>query len=508
MKFLPTTRMAILLMIFLGACALDAEQHSLLWVDGGEAWAPQGRLPDFSFAGYQRGERPLPEVPAGISVKEFGATGDGTTDDTAAFLRALAQVKSGAIEVPPGRYVITDILVIDRSNIVLRGAGPDKTILYFPKPLNEIKPDWGQTTSGRRTSNYSWSGGFITLRGSFNPAKLSDVVAPAQRGDYEVVVGDASALQVGQEVEFSQSDTVDNSLAVHLYSGDPGPIDELHRRARVSLVTRIRSIQGKHVRFDRPLRCDVELKWHPQVGAFHPSVVESGVQDVAFEFPLTDYRGHFTELGFNPVALSQVAHCWIRNVRVLNADSGLFITGAFNTVDGFVLESARKVDAQGCCGHHGTILVGGDNLFTHFNIKSRFIHDVTVSAFCSGNVFSLGQGVDLSLDHHRRCPYENLFTHLDAGAGTRLWKCGGGDALGKNCGARGTFWNIRSAAPLSYPPDKFGPESMNLVGLQTTNATTTNFIGRWFEAIPPGQLEPQNLHQAQLQRRLGAPDHN
>lgn len=100
-------------------------------------------------------------------MKTFGAKGDGVTDDTQAFLDALAQVKAGAIEVPPSRYRITRPLEITRPNIVLRGAGPDKTVLLFPKTLNDIKPNWGTTTTGQRTSNYSWSGGFITLRGSF-----------------------------------------------------------------------------------------------------------------------------------------------------------------------------------------------------------------------------------------------------------------------------------------------------------------------------------------------------
>jgi hypothetical protein len=171
-------------------------------------------------------------------------------------------------------------------------------------------------------------------------------------------------------------------------------------------------------------------------------------------------------------------------------------------VDGIVFETSRPADKQNCTGHHGVILGGADNLFTNFDIRMRFIHDLTVSGFCSGNVFARGRGVDLCLDHHRHAPNENLFTDLDAGAGTRLWRCGGGEALGKHCGARGTFWNIRASRPLSYPPAAFGPPSMNFVGLETTQPSETSPQGKWFEAIPPAQLHPQDLHAAQLQRRL------
>ena len=487
-----------------GTALSASAQHSQLWGESGASWTPQSRLPDFSFAGYRRGEKPLPNVPRGVSVKDFGAKGDGQTDDTAAFLKALVEVKSGAIEVPPGRYRITGLLEITRPNVILRGAGTDRSVLFFPTPLNDIKPNWGATTTGQKTSNYSWSGGFITVRGSFQSKKLTDIAGPAKRGDQAVTVASAAGLRVGQEIEVYQSDTPDNTLAVHLYGGDAGPVENLKGRARVSLVSRITAIRGDRVTLDRPLRCDLRSEWQPQLRAFEPTVTESGVENLAFEFPLTPYKGHFTELGFNPVALSGVAHCWVRNVRVVNADSGPFINGVFNTADGVVLESTRSVDNQNCTGHHGVSLGGGDNLLTNFDLRMRFIHDITVSGFCSGNVISRGRGNDLSLDHHRYAPNENLFTELDAGAGTRLWKCGGGAALGKHCGARGTFWNIRSARPLSYPPAAFGPPSMNLVGLETTQPSETNVEGKWFEAIPPAQLQPRNLHAAQLQRRLGS----
>jgi len=482
--------------------AAAPEQTSRLWGQDGADWTPQSRLPDFSFAGYQRGEQPLPVVPRGVSVKDFGAQGDGTTDDTAAFQKALTEVKAGAIEVPPGRYRILGLLEINRPNVVLRGAGPEHTVLFFPKPLNEIKPNWGATTTGQRTSNYSWSGGFITLQGSLRAERLTPITSPARRGDQTITVASAPSLHVGQEVEVFQSDTTTHSLTLHLYDGDAGPVENIKGRSHTSLVCRITALAGSRVTLDRPLRCDIQPEWQPELRAFRPTVTGSGVENLTFEFPGTPYRGHFTELGYNPVALNNVAHCWVRQVRVLNGDSGPFIGGVFNTVDGLVLESQRGPDNQNCTGHHGVTLGGRDNLLINFDVRTRFIHDLTVSAFCSGNVFARGRGVDLSLDHHRRAPNENLFTDLDAGAGTRLWKCGGGAALGKHCGARGTFWNIRSATPLTYPPEAFGPPSMNLVGLETQQTSSLQAEGKWFESIPHAQLQPQNLHAAQLLRRL------
>src|SRR6185295_5448976 len=108
-------------------------------------------------------------------------------------------------------YRITRILEIIRPNVVLRGAGPDRTILFFPTPLNDIKPNWGATTTGERTSNYSWSGGFIAIRGNFQSKTLASIVDGAKRGDKSVKLSSTKQLRIGQRVEIFQSDTPDNS---------------------------------------------------------------------------------------------------------------------------------------------------------------------------------------------------------------------------------------------------------------------------------------------------------
>lgn len=476
-----------------------------LWGTNGELWSAGSRLPDFSHAGYHCGETPLPDVAPGVSVKNFGAKGDGVTDDTQAFLDALAKVQSGAIEIPAGRYVITKILEVNRRGVVLRGAGADRTFLYFPKPLQEIKPDWSATTTGLRTSEYSWAGGFVWFEGDLGEHVLTDVTAAAKRGENALRLTSTRNLRTGQRIEIFESDNAENSLAAALYSGDPGNTKNLRGSTVARLVCRIIKIDGDRIFFDRPLRFAIGLQWHPQIRSFEPTVTESGVEDLCFEFPDTPYAGHFKEAGYNAIAFSGVADCWARNLVISNADSGLFPGGSFCTIQDITFESIRKPDAAlHCTGHHGIDFEGDDNLFTGFDYRTRFVHDISVDHCAAGNVIADGRGIDLCFDHHCRAPYENLFTDIDAGAGTRLWTCGGGAALGKHCAARGTFWNIRAARPLAYPPAAFGPASMNFVALQTDLPSQTDPDGRWWEAIPPAEIVPQDLHAAQLARRLGA----
>ncbi len=497
---------ALLMTLLFASLALSADdrQHSALWGRNGEAWDPAGRLPDVSFAGYACGERPIPNVAVAANVRDFGAQGDGSTDDSDAFLAAISKVKQGAVFIPAGRYRITKILEISKPGLVLRGEGPERSILVCPVPLNDIKPDWGATTTGERTSNYSWSGGIVAIKGGNAGKRIGACTTAAKRGDHELKIeGDSPSLSPGAWIEIKIRDDAQRSLLTYLYSGDPGGLSKISPSKHVtSFVTRVTKINGPVLTLERPLRTDLRPEWKPEIFTWLPTVTNSGVEQLGFEFPVRKYEGHFSELGFNAVAFSNVADCWARDLIITNADSGVFTGGRFCTVENVRCQMVNVVENGGVFGHHGIDLSGNDNLLTGFDIRQRFIHDITVERG-AGNVASSGSGTDLSLDHHKRAPYDNVFTNIDLGAGTRMWKCGGGKDLGRHCAAHGTFWNIRAAKGQKYPED-FGPASMNLVALETQQPSVMEPNGRWFEAIPPARIEPANLHQAQLKRRLGA----
>lgn len=489
-----------------GHAAEPQVAYSTLWGRDGELWQPAGRLPDFSYAGYRNGEQAIPDYPVTTNVETFGAKADDDLDDTQAFQAALAATESGAIFVPAGRYVIRGVLRITRPGVVLRGAGAERTTLFFPSPLQAIEPSDSATTAGRPTSNYSWSGGLVRLQGSFGSKVLTPITGGALRGERIITVAKPQALSVGQVVEIRVSDTPENTLARHLYSDDPGDISKINGKMTASLITRIAGIEGDRIELERHLRFDVRPEWSPVVRAFEPTVQDSGVEDLAFEFPVTPYEGHFTEQGFNPVAFANVAHCWARRLKFINPDSGPMVGGVFNEVSDVVFESKRPSDKMEHQGHHGIYLQHiGDHLFTRFDIRMRFIHDVTVSR-CAGVVVSQGKGVDLCFDNHKRAPYETLFTALDLGKGTRPWSSGGGKALGKHAGARITFWSLRAAKSLAKPPKNYAPWSMNLVGVELDRPAVTDPAGIWREIMSPDELHPLDLHAAQVARRLSERD--
>lgn len=67
-----------------------------------------------------------------VSVKDFGATGNGSTDDTAAFNAAIAALGLfGTLDIPKGTYKLTSTLDFGVNQIRLVGRGASVSVLLF-----------------------------------------------------------------------------------------------------------------------------------------------------------------------------------------------------------------------------------------------------------------------------------------------------------------------------------------------------------------------------------------
>ena len=124
----------------LAASPAPAPTQRPVWGNAGESWN-RDLLLDWSFSGYANKERlSYPDPPFAANVLDFGALGDGQTDSSDAFRAAIGQVSDtggGTVLIPRGRYLITKRLVMNKSNVVLKGEGND-TVLYFPLALSEV----------------------------------------------------------------------------------------------------------------------------------------------------------------------------------------------------------------------------------------------------------------------------------------------------------------------------------------------------------------------------------
>ncbi len=452
--------------------------HSQLWGESGELWDPLGRLPDFSYAGYGEGLEP-PEVPVITDVRDHGAIGDGLTDDTAAFQTALdfaGTSGGGAVLVPEGVWLITDVLTFQHSGVVLRGEGAEASVLEIPVSLTDVRGAADQ---------WSWNGGFLWVEPPSGPSSLAQVTRAQIRGDRQLSL-DAPAEGW---VVLRMTDEDEGSLGRHLHNDqeDAGDCSYL-----VPLVLDWPVWLESDGTLVQPLRTDLRLEWSPQVLAL-PALTGVGIEQLGLRFPDTEYAGHLDEPGYNGIfMIGGVVDSWVRGVRIENADSGVLTDQLSKRI------TVQDLTLEGRPGHHGlNIAHTSDGLFTRLDIVADYVHGLTLDHRSNGNVFSHVTATEddwgLELDHHRDASFENLFTAFEAP--TNFWH-GGSLCAGLPSGARGTFWNL--PGPLYEP--YWGHIQANLVGdLAEEELLTTD--NEWYE--PVEDLRPRNLHTAQRAFRLG-----
>jgi hypothetical protein len=485
--------------------------YSSLWGVDGEKWAASGRLPDFSYSGYHAGEAVLPNVRAKWDLKrDFHAIGDGHTDDSSALATALHTVRNGVLFIPEGSYLISKRIDITKGNLVVRGAGPGRTILLFPNSLQDL---FGNTAKGTEQSQWSFRPGLINVTGQDpidDHTRLAKVVTVAKRGDKTLQLSNAVSVRKDEWIRLVESDPLkeqsnSGSLIKHLY-GElmPAGDDLLGTGAVVRFLSRVKRTRGTTIELERPLPYDIRLEWSPEIHRFSPTVTEVGIELLSVHFPWSPYPGHFKEKGYNGLFFQNVSECWVNDVEIQNSDFGVdFNATNFCTVSNVTLtaSSSRAVleDSRGANGHHGIdVSHGTENLVTNFDVRTKLVHDISVEWYALHTVFANGRGVDLNMDHHREANYSTLFSNLDCGAGTRPFNSGGSGNRGAHSGAYSTYWNIRGAGELGLPPKDFGP-LLNFVGLALKREDGSSKY-EWF--IEPGRICPAELHEAMKKKRL------
>ena len=440
-------------------------------------------LPDYSFAGYKWGEEPIPKVEGEIiNVKDFGATPNDKKDDTKAILSALdaANKVDGSVILffPKGRFILKDILYIERSNIVLRGSGAEgnnATTLYMPLALSELRTpktmkelkEYLLLNNKRQIekkrginepfSLYAWSGGYIWTNSPGARAKeyLSKYNTPrnvlakiikGNRGENNFTVEDASKLKVGSivRVNWYNTEGKESSLVNYLYDNQDVKIGSRHWETPDIPLTKqevfIVGIDENKVIIKEPLLNDLRPEWQPDVSEWK-YISNVGIEDLSFEFLYQEYVAHHVEDGYNAIYLTNTTHSWVRNVNFRNGDSGILSDMCSNVSIENVKTFGRK--------YHYAVHFGDcyNMLAKDLYIQAPVIHSLT---FNTGSRSCIYTGCTVTtmptLDQHSGLNYQNLFDncliYVDDPK-QRIITMGGAKYWLPSHAAFSTFWNVR-----------------------------------------------------------------
>jgi hypothetical protein len=510
-----------------------------------EGWEPgyqdsEGRfLHDFSYAGYQRGERPLPppDFDPGFvidaSAPPYLADPSGSSDSTLAIREAItdaAKRGGGVVLLPAGTYRVRPqtpedraALYIDRSRVVLRGAGPDRTFILNTETSMRLKNVIRMAPWTFRGTDFAWR------------HDVGEPSFPLTRDAVELettILVDGGDFEVGEWVVV-RSDATDEFIAEHNMtdtwtSGGVGG---------VTFYRRIVEVGDGWMTLDIPIRYPLLLRDNARVSRTAAHIEEVGVENLSigmisitsgsmgnddWDTPGTGaYEAHASSL----IEVNHVVNGWIRNVKSFRPaenhryhflSTGIRLRFARSiTVVGVDLRRSQYRGSGGN-GYHFAIQ-GSDSLLTSCSSRDSR-HNYTIAGIAAtGNVIHRSTAVDgeLPVDFHAHLSPANLIDsmvldddsieaadrfHADHGFGTTqsvVWNVRGEtDGWEVDIGLKKL---IRTAQfGWGYVIGTSGPDN-DVETPGHNHALPDDFV----EGRGSGSdLVPESLYESQLQRRL------
>lgn len=461
---------------------------------GGDAF-----LPDFSYAGYGFGITPLPDAAgAVIDPADHGAFPNDGKDDSAGLKAALAVARDVrgpvVIRLQPGRYRLTEVLDLDRSGLVIQGAGRGEggTEIHMPRPLemvetgtrlDELRQYLVKYNKRQRDaddnvdvlfSEYSWTGGFLWVgrpgaravpyleESDERPAAHATVRA-GQREGLTITTDGNPRLRPGQWVDIQwYSDSPESGIIQSIYGDTDLDIGSHHwtfkDRPLVRHRTQVTAVDGQTVRLASPLPHPIDAQTPATLSLWAP-LTDVGIEDLRFTFPEAPSFGHHQERGYNAIYFTGAANGWVRNVTVENQDAGILTDdSAHLTLTNLEFRGDRMAHYAVHLGSVGNVLVKS------IDVASPIVHSLTFNTKSVRSVYSDAtvrrQPV---IDQHAGANHQNLYDdvrlHLTAagpndapaypvfdGSGAPYWQPGHG--------RYNTVWNMELVVEGGMAPDE------------------------------------------------------
>jgi hypothetical protein len=467
------------------ASAQTTTTSAALWTEFQATPYTHSHIPNVSFAGYQRGEVPIPDVPVVANVLDFGAVGDGETFNDAAFLRAMNaanQAGGGAVWIPNGHYLLRNTMLVHHSGVVLRGESRDGVILNFTRPLMEA-PGFGST--GHGTQHYNWMGGliwvsprnpFFNLRSdeeaiwnwdrrdldhpdwagsvggyeNWRPREVLTSVPQAHpAGVRTLTVEDGSALQPGELVFMTWEDPKEEGplrnalfkeMAGHSAFDGYNFGGWLNSASYFLWPVEIASVDGNEVTLMQPIRMSIEPHYNVRIRSVAEQVREVGLEN--FTILMNNTRESYSYnngVGWNGIYFNQAYNSWARNIRIVNSEAAMHVSSSKNlTLKDFVVENTVQIKYISTARN-----MTSDVLFKNFTFTGtgQVNNGINTEYFSTGNVWTGGNMERGTFDSHRMMAFDFVRTDIWM-TNPRNSRPGGNSAAGPFAGRRAVHWNV------------------------------------------------------------------
>ena len=365
-------------------------------------------------------EERLPEPPVRTvrrSVRDFGAVGDGVTDDTAALQAALSALVPGdALLIPEGRYRFTSTLTLNRHEVSIVGAGAG-SVLFADFPATFV-------------------GNALNVAGGYEGATFP-LRADAFETARELVVDASAPFQAG-----------DALMLVSDEWGPPAPnLTTLFFRNRAHLVrvTGVRSESaGKVLTLDRPLQSAFTLAHNAGVQKFN------GLREVVlanFRIEGTNHPVATDNADTNLLLVNRCDRCFLADMELRYARKAAAELGRALDTSVIRLRVSDVTDTGGGGHGYGVAVTRSQGVTVRDSVFEGVIrHGVPISwgsreTFVFRNVFdrSADQADKLaSVDIHGQDDYGNLIEDNLITGGEQAIIVGGGGTSHGNDGP----WNV------------------------------------------------------------------
>ncbi|MEQ7011038.1 hypothetical protein ABN028_33145 [Actinopolymorpha sp. B17G11] len=319
--------------------------------------AEGNRIPDFSCAGYRRGEVPIPNVPVVRTISPID--GDNTAHIQAALdaVGALPQDVTGfrgAVQLTAGTYPVYGTIKITRDGVVLRGVGDDED-----PSANTVIRAIGDTPTGRYVvvlggGPGGWSLGEI-------PGTRTDITSDlVQVGERSFTVADPSLVRPGDTIIVNHPCSAAWLTAVDgggTHTDPPWDVDEWPIRFNRDVVdvsgSSVTVDTGVFNHLDRSLSQCYVYRWE------QPEMVRNvGVEGIRVDIEYLGDPDTDEAHARSAFVVQQARDAWVRDC-----------TGLHFVYAGVDIRTATQVTVANCRALRPVSLITGSRRY-NFNVSS------------------------------------------------------------------------------------------------------------------------------------------